>query len=1130
MTELKKVSKQNKITYLIIGIIFIMMLSVGIPSLARFKNRITFDVNVWDGSIASSYKSGTGESSDPYVISNGSELAYFFENLKSNNYENKYFVLSNDIILNKGSFKYENNQIVYTLDNVDYYVKDDIYYDSIDFTNKVGSVNTFNSLDNFKGTIDFDSYTIYGLYLNKENASFFTNLEGNISNLYLKNTLLIGEQTGVIDKAINSNIENILFEGYMISNKNILSKTGTITVEQLNSGETRKITIPNDLINIISVKVSGDYTLEDGTLKINDTILTSNQFELELPSNTFTISYLSDTESQATLSNVTYEITYKDNIASMIGVLDNSTLRNAINKGTIISDNMASGIVGILNNSNLINAYNNGLINSNGGLVYKVTGNSTLTNTYNTSNDSGLIEKVENAVLVINNSFNISSKPAINELDDSNITVTSSYVVNEDSNLFTKTTLENLKSKEFMSTIYNEFISSENLKDNPNNVWIYVDDNYPLLYSDDINNPFVNLHVKTYTFDSFSDELTKIKLEENITFSIENINELSNIDKYYYISNKKLTYSELSQISDWIQYENIVSITEEGAYIIYVKATDGVNTYYINSDLLILDLSGSDVNITLNDLNWTDLRNNLNYTYINKANKVTVTATDELSGVKSIEYYISSNIIDSSELDSVTWTNYDGEINLNTIGKYIVYVKVIDNSGYITYANTDYIIYNGYSLNISSGSHSNTDLNITNNSKMTLKFNYTGDDTITGKHYLVTNQLLPKGTIITLKTNNKIYEYVVDTTEDIFGYNDSCATNSCEKEASYAFTLFTEKNKTNIYEENSVIGTESIDIIIDFKSANIDENISVLKAYLKLQNNDLVRNTLEDNIKTFNIYVNKSANLSMSTNYNNDTLVYNSDSKLDISITSGVSYDYINSLKVFDTTYEDKKQGLAIKMVDSNGNILNSSYLKNIEFKVNEINYVPDTDSIVRIPISDSVGSVTKTLAIVTHNNSANLEAGNFYIEVSNFVSYDNTYYDELVNTIKIPVTIVNDNISNDYSFNVTMDDSKRIISKENTVIDFGINVKGLTNPTVRASLYKKDELTAYNQDYSLIDLNNYTVEDLENIGNNTYLANTTFSITLKTNELENTGYKFVFELYDGTKKVSSISKYFLVR
>lgn len=1130
MTELKKVSKQKKITYLIIGIIFIMMLSVGIPSLARFKNRVTFDVNVWDGSIASSYKSGTGESSDPYVISNGSELAYFFENLKSNNYENKYFVLSNDIILNKGSFKYENNQIIYTLDNVDYYVKDDIYYDSIDFTNKVGSVNTFNSLDNFKGTINFDSYTIYGLYLNKENASFFTNLEGNISNLYLKNTLLIGEQTGVIDKATNSNIENILFEGYMISNKNILSKTGTITIEQLNNGETRKITIPNDLINIISVKVSGDYTLEDGTLKINDTILTNNRFELDLPSNTFTINYLSDTESQATLSNVTYEITYKDNIASMIGMLDNSTLRNAINKGTIISDNMASGIVGILNNSNLINAYNNGSINSNGGLVYKVTGNSTLTNTYNTSDDSGLIEKVENAVLAINNSFNISSKPAINELDDSNVTVTSSYVVNEDSNLFTKTTLENLKSKEFISSIYNEFISSEDLKDNPNNVWIYVDDNYPLLYSDDINNPFVNLHVKTYTFDSFSDELTKIKLEENITFSIENINELSNIDKYYYISNKKLTYSELNQISDWIQYENIVSITEEGAYIIYVKATDGVNTYYINSDLLILDLSGSDVNITLNDLNWTDLRNNLNYTYINKANKVTVTATDELSGVKSIEYYISSNIIDSSELDSVTWTNYDEEINLNTIGKYIVYVKVIDNSGYVTYANTDYIIYNGYSLNISSGSHSNTDLNITNNSKMTLKFNYTGDDKVTGKHYLVTNQLLPKGTIITLKTNNKIYEYVVNTTEDIFGYNDSCVTDSCEKEASYAFTLFTEKNKTNTYEEDSVISTESIDIIIDFKSASIDENISVLKAYLKLQNNDLVRNTLEDNIRPFNIYVNKSANLSMSTNYNNDTLVYNSDSKLDISVTSGVSYDYINSLKVFDTTYEDKKQGLAIKMVDSNGNILNSSYLKNIEFKVDEINYVPDTDNIVRIPISDNIESVIKTLTIVTHNNSANLEAGNFYIEVSNFVSYDNTYYDELVNTIKIPVTIVNDNISNDYSFNVTMDDSNRIISKENTVIDFGINVKGLTNPTVRASLYKKDELTAYNQDYSLIDLNNYTVEDLENVGNNTYLTNTTFSITLKANELENTGYKFVFELYDGTKKVSSISKYFLVR
>ena len=39
---------------------------------------------------------------------------------------------------------------------------------------------------------------------------------------------------------------------------------------------------------------------------------------------------------------------------------------------------------------------------------------------------------------------------------------------------------------------------------------------------------------------------------------------------------------------------------------------------------------------------------------------------------------------------------YQDEILINEIGTHLVYVRVIDNYGYVTYANTDYIVLDGY--------------------------------------------------------------------------------------------------------------------------------------------------------------------------------------------------------------------------------------------------------------------------------------------------------------------------------------------------------------------------------------------------------------------------------------------------
>ena len=63
-------------------------------------NYSTNDVVEWDGSIATNFPWGDGTESTPYLISNGSELAYLAQQVNSGNtYEGSYFQIANDIDL-----------------------------------------------------------------------------------------------------------------------------------------------------------------------------------------------------------------------------------------------------------------------------------------------------------------------------------------------------------------------------------------------------------------------------------------------------------------------------------------------------------------------------------------------------------------------------------------------------------------------------------------------------------------------------------------------------------------------------------------------------------------------------------------------------------------------------------------------------------------------------------------------------------------------------------------------------------------------------------------------------------------------------------------------------------------------
>ena len=276
---------------------------------------------------------------------------------------------------------------------------------------------------------------------------------------------------------------------------------------------------------------------------------------------------------------------------------------------------------------------------------------------------------------------------------------------------------------------------------------------------------------------------------------------------------------------------------------------------------------------------------------------------------------------------------------------------------------------------------------------------------------------------------------------------------------------------------------------------------------------------------------------SISTDFD-DEIIYNSDSETDISLDSLVSYG-----AYFDTSYFDKKIGLALKVVDNNGAVVSKDYLKNIIFSVDDVAYAFDSDNVIRINLNTN-SSISNILSVVTHQWSSSLDDGTYYIRINPYYSYDGKFYTNvLTNSIDIPL-VVSDSVNlYDYSFDVLMDSGNSIINKGDTVnLNFNVLEDSVVNPNIKVSMYQKDELTAFNQDYTLIDMADYTDDFLDEYIDSIYYVSrnpvsysvseqyNVFSLNLDTTNLEKTCYKFVFDLYDGNKKISSVSKYIIIR
>jgi len=196
--------KKKLLALLVLAAMMILTLTISVPASAA---------DVWDGSIATGFATGTGTKNNPYIILNASQLMYL--TLETNNgttFEGQYIKLMCDVLINDETFKKDPTTGEIT----------DLYSDTLDRWVPIG-----NATNPFKGHFDGNGHVIYGLYV--DTASAYAGLFGYVSGGSVKNisvdssyinttsTSTSSCYTAGIAGYSNGVIENCNYNGYVFS-------------------------------------------------------------------------------------------------------------------------------------------------------------------------------------------------------------------------------------------------------------------------------------------------------------------------------------------------------------------------------------------------------------------------------------------------------------------------------------------------------------------------------------------------------------------------------------------------------------------------------------------------------------------------------------------------------------------------------------------------------------------------------------------------------------------------------------------------------------------------------------------------------------------------------------------------
>ncbi len=250
--------------------------------------------------------------------------------------------------------------------------------------------------------------------------------------------------------------------------------------------------------------------------------------------------------------------------------------------------------------------------------------------------------------------------------------------------------------------------------------------------------------IGTYASITFDDEKTidQTKWAESVTITPN--------DGYLVSSLENDGFSEEPIILD----ENN-GYTSDGSLTFYVKENvDNAEVETIIIDLGVkLDSTAPTGTIALGETSWNKYLNNVTFDlFYKEAKTVTITSADENgSGVKSVEYYVSSEMKTKTELELLAddaWfelefdENKECTVNLTPNSKNIVYVKITDNLDHVEYiCSNGIVLYSDStsevtSINYTYNENSDKEISVTFNSN-TVNSIECGEESLDSNAYTV---------------------------------------------------------------------------------------------------------------------------------------------------------------------------------------------------------------------------------------------------------------------------------------------------------------------------------------------------------------------------------------------------------
>ena len=455
---------------------------------------------------------------------------------------------------------------------------------------------------------------------------------------------------------------------------------------------------------------------------------------------------------------------------------------------------------------------------------------------------------------------------------------------------------------------------------------------------------------------------------------------------------------------------------------------------------------------------------------------------------------------------------------------------------------------------------------------------------------------LPKGTKVTLRDYgqgddvNKVYYYQVASDTDY----DATDNTSGSTRYLYNLSKFTDiggtassakyANENSKYyhagadEEGKGYALEKYDVSIDFMDSNLDTNKLAQETYLELRDSSGTKK-LGNGDKTiqYNLY-NQKAVMSEAVVTDSGKTSYSVFENLTIPFTfdsSLLEQKTSNGTNIQDTKYYNKKTGIAIELVDEQGERIKAPDVQNLKLTDNSDSkyYTSGADGVIRVPLSDGCAKIKNSYSLSM--SQVSVPAGQYIARIYFFASDDGEHFGGEVTEVKeLYITFINKKLG---LAGLESVDGSRIINKNTCEnldggkgLDLTVKIGSPTNDTnIRVELYKRnatyttaeDGTTTYNGiSYTPVDLKDYlkdlngtewkTPEDYEGQGLITEDGCTEYMVmekkqhqtpsqgeNIETIDFEkaikegiSTGeYKLVFKAYYNNTLIQTIRKTFIV-